>query len=228
MPSFSHLPPFAFRLIYIFLSISLSLFSFSVAVPVSVSVSLSLFPLALSSLSLLYLLPFFSLSLSLNLSPLSLLSSCSSPLFSLLSPLAFLLPSCCLSFRLSCDHTAIMSLNELRPQPSLVDLPRELIALMAPHLQLADVCQVRATCRTLASCSAALAGACRPARCALVRDGVFAPEAVLAWAVCGDLIMRRCEARPASQKEARKAGEQAQQLLAKCGAYGIAAMCMLS
>lgn len=47
--------------------------------------------------------------------------------------------------------------------------------------------------RTIAGYSADLAGACRPARRDLVQGGVYAPEAVLVWAVGGDLVTREGE-----------------------------------
>lgn len=78
-----------------------------------------------------------------------------------------------------------MSLNELALELSLVDLPRELFALVASYLEISDVCKLRGTCRTLAGYNAELAGACMPAYCELIQDDVCAPEAVLAWAVGG-------------------------------------------
>lgn len=71
--------------------------------------------------------------------------------------------------------------------PSLIGLPTELFALMAAYLNLADVCRLRATCRTMVGHSATVAGACITKRCELVQHGAYAPEAVLAWAVGGNL-----------------------------------------
>lgn len=69
--------------------------------------------------------------------------------------------------------------------PSLVDLPGELFAYIAPYLNLWEVCQLRATCRSMARYSAELVGVCKPASCSLIRNGECVPAAVLAWAVAG-------------------------------------------
>lgn len=45
---------------------------------------------------------------------------------------------------------------------SLVDIPNDVFPRIARHLNLADVCALRATCRTMAHCSAILAAECIP------------------------------------------------------------------
>lgn len=79
------------------------------------------------------------------------------------------------------------------PAHSLLDLPGDVFALVARHLTLSDVCQLRVTCRTMLGYSALLAGACVAELRMLFQDGAGAPEAVLAWAVGGDLLSKRGE-----------------------------------
>lgn len=78
----------------------------------------------------------------------------------------------------------------------LKDMPEEILVRIATHLELSDVCRLRATCRTLVGRSAALAGACKYVCLELKRsydDATLAPPAVLAWAVCGLPSQRLCK-----------------------------------
>lgn len=76
-----------------------------------------------------------------------------------------------------------------RAGPNLLDLPPELFVLIARHLELREIGQLRATCRVMVGYSALLAGACKPVTLWLCREhqSTFAPVTVLAWAVNSEL-----------------------------------------
>lgn len=133
-----------------------------------------------SFLAQLLLFPFFSAFLVL----LASLTTHRSPIFCAFSPLAFSKPTAL--FGCILHPCAAFSAPMEVSAPSIVGLPEELFALIAPHLTLWEVCQLRATCRKIIlRCSAVLAGGCEPTRDNIVRSDnrQCVPAAVLAWAV---------------------------------------------
>lgn len=148
----------------------------------SPATSLSL-PLSFSS----PFFPRFSTCLSSPVSRSLFLSPCFSFCLSV-SPCCFVLSLARRAMALKGTGTVSLAdhLPEELPAPSLSHLPKELFVVVASHLKLPEICQLRATCRTIARYSALLTGACVAGRCKLVQHGTCVPEAVLAWAVGGE------------------------------------------